>query len=56
MTLKKAFELININLNWSQTQKYIDFSEEACQQIDVAYMVKKLMFFDAAIAKLMEEN
>ena len=47
---------MKIDLDWPQTQEYIDSSEEACIQIDMAYLVKKLMFLEAAVSKLMDRN
>lgn len=54
--IKQWLEMIHVNLDWKKTQRYIDFSEEACQQIDICLMVKRMMFFDAAIASLMEKH
>ena len=56
MVIKNIFDMININLDWKKTQRYIDISEEACQQIDIGYMVKRMMFFDAALSNLMEKH
>ena len=54
MTLvKKALNCCGCTSGWKQTQSYIDVSEEACQQIDIAYMARKLMFLDLAVAKLL---
>ena len=54
--LKRGFDFINVKLDWPKTQRYIDFCEEICQQIDVTYMVRKLMFLDAAMLKLLEKH
>ena len=52
--VKKVFNFVNVDLNWPKTQKYIDFSEEAIMQVDVTYIVRKLMFLDSVVEKLME--
>jgi hypothetical protein len=54
--IKKFFNLINVQVNWPDTQKYIDASEELIAQIDVTYIVRKLMYLDAVIAQLMEKH
>ena len=54
--IKDYLSLIGINPNWPQTQKYMDFTSEVCQQIDLAYIVRKLMFLDAATSKLLEKH
>ena len=48
--------MIGCKFKWEKTQKFIDSSEEVCMHIDVAYMVRKLMYLDAAISKLMEKS
>ena len=56
MVIKKGLSLIRVDVDWKKTQRYIDISEEACQQVDIAFIVKRMMFFDAAISKLMEKH
>ena len=38
------------------TQKYIDVSEECNSQLDITYILRKLMFLDSVIAHLMEKH
>ena len=38
------------------TQKYIDVSEECNSQLDITYILRKLMFLDSVIAHLMEKQ
>ena len=54
--IKKGFNFIKISLDWPKTQKYIDFSDEVCEQIDIAYLIKRLNFLDSAISKVIEEH
>jgi hypothetical protein len=54
--IKRGFGAVNVNLNWPKTQKYIDFCDEVCLQIDISYIVRRLAFCDAALATLMEQR
>lgn len=56
MTLKKLLDFARVRPNWPKTETYIRSCEEVCMQIDIAYLVRKLMFVDAAVAKLMEKH
>ena len=57
MILKGILSLCNCcDPDWPKTQTFIDSSEEVSNQIDISYIVRRLMFFDAAIAKLMERH
>ena len=51
--IKKGFNLINVKLDWVEVQKYIDCSEEISEQIDITYIIRKLMFMDAAMLKIL---
>ena len=35
-----------------KTQKFIDFGDEVCQQIDIAYIVRRQVLLSAAVEKL----
>lgn len=39
-----------------KTQKFIDASEEIVKQLDVAYLIRKMIFFDTVVWHLMEEH
>ena len=54
--VKKGFNFIGVDLNWPETQKFINFSEEVCEQIDIAFLVKKINFLDVAVSTLMEKH
>ena len=53
--LKRAFQTFNIELDWPDTNLILESSYEACRQMDSAYIVRKMLYFDFAIAKLMEK-
>jgi uncharacterized membrane-anchored protein YhcB (DUF1043 family) len=54
--VKSFLDFINYKVEWPDTQRYIDSSEELIAQIDVTYIVRKLMYIDAVIAQLMERH
>ena len=54
--IKRGLSVFNFNPKWETTQNFIDSSEEACMQIDIAYMARKLSYLDAAISKLLEKH
>lgn len=56
MTIKPLLDFIKIAPDWQKTQKFIDACEEVAMQIDIAYIVRRLMFFDAALSKLLEKH
>ena len=56
MAVKKFLNSFNLNVNWTKTQRFIDFGEEINSQLDITYIIKRLMFFDVAISKLMEKH
>ena len=54
--VKSFLDLIGVNPDWPKVQGYVDASDEVTNQIDVTYIVRKLMFIDAAVSKLMEKH
>ena len=56
VTIKKVLAFFGFNPDWQKVQTFIDSSEQLAMQIDVTYIVRKLMFLDAAISKLMEQH
>lgn len=56
MSVKKLFGMVGCNFDWPKTQSFIESSEEISMQMDVTYILRKLMFLDAAISKLMEKH
>ena len=54
LTYVKSFlDWINVNTNWPKVEKYMEASDELTMQIDITYMVKKLIFLDASMTKLL---
>ena len=56
MYLKIFLDFIKVEPDWPKTQKYIDISHETICQLDVTYILRKLMFVDAVLSKLMEKH
>ena len=56
MKIRGFLELCDCDPGWKSTQGYVDACEEVGMQLDVVYLLKKLMFFDVAISKLMEQH
>lgn len=56
MPVKKVLNLLNCGPEWVQTQLFIDCSEEITQQLDVTYLLRKLMAVEAALSKLLERH
>ena len=56
MFIKKGLSHFKCDPNWPKVQTFIDSCEEVSMQIDITYMVRKLMFLDSAIAQLMEKH
>ena len=56
MYLKQFLDKIKIMPNWPKVQNFIDSSQETAMQIDITYIVRKLMFLDSAIQKIMEKH
>ena len=38
------------------TQKFIDFGDEVCQQLDITYLVRRQMLLAAAVEKIIGKN
>ena len=53
--IKQFLNYLNCSPDWPSVQKYMEASDEAIAQIDMIYIVRKLMFLDAAFSKLMEK-
>ena len=56
MPIKHFLNFFNCSPEWKDTQTYIDSSEEVNMQIDITYIVRKLIFLDSVISKVMESN
>lgn len=56
MPIKNIFNYFDCNLNWEKTQTYLEVTDEASNQLDITYILRKLNFIDSAISKLMEEH
>jgi len=54
--IKEGFSAFSIDVNWPKTKKYIDFCEEMGNQVDITFIVRKLMFLDAAIRSMLEDH
>ena len=51
--VKSFLDWINVNPDWPKVEKYMEASDELTMQIDITYIVKKLIFLDAAMTKLL---
>ena len=56
MYVKRFLNSIKIEPDWPKVQKFTEVSNEATSQLDVTYIIRKLMFMDASISKLMEKH
>ena len=54
--LKRFLDFIRVKPNWPKVQKFLKVGVEVRNQIDVTYIVRKMMFIDAVLAKLMEKH
>ena len=54
--VKEILDFFGCKPNWKKTQVFLESSEEMSSQLDVAYLMRKLLFMDAAISKLMEKH
>ena len=50
--LKRALNFFSFGVNMPKTQKFIDFGDEVCQQLDITYLIRKQMLLAAAVEKL----
>ena len=56
MPIKRFLNFISLSPNWKSTQAYMDTCNEMKQQLDVTYILRKLVFLDSAISKLMNKD
>ena len=56
MPIKSLLSFFEKDPDWKSTQTFIDSSQEATMQLDITYILRKLIFLDAAIDKLMEKH
>ena len=56
MIIKRIFKKCKFEPDWPKTDTYNECCEEMSKQLDVTYIVKKLMFFDEALSKLLEKE
>ena len=56
MMLKGIFSKCKYEPDWPKTNTYNECCEEMSMQLDVTYIIRKLMFFDAALSKLLEKE
>ena len=54
--LKAFLDLLGLNPDWPRVQAYDEACDEVTGQLDVTYILRKLIFIDAAVAKLMERH
>jgi hypothetical protein len=43
MAIKRVFNFLKLNINWPKTQIYIDCCREIKHQLDITYILKKVM-------------
>ena len=48
--------MLGIKLNWHKMQKIDEAREEANEQLDITYMIKKLRYYDWCLSLLMERS
>ena len=51
--LKSFLDWINVNPSWAKVQNYIEACDLNNMQIDITYIIKKLILIDAAMSKLL---
>ena len=56
MMLKGIFSKCKYEPDWPKTNTYKECCEEMSMQLDITYIIRKLMFFDAALSKLLEKE
>jgi hypothetical protein len=56
MLLKAVLNYFKRSPDWKSTQKYLEASKEMSLQLDVTYIMRKLLFLDAAISAIMEKH
>ena len=54
LLIKSLFSKCNLELNWPKTNLYEECCSEISMQLDIAYIVRKLMFFDVAFSKIID--
>lgn len=53
---KSLFSCCKCGPEMERTQTYVDCSEEMSHQLDITYIMRRLIFMDAAISKLLEKH
>ena len=56
MVLKSLFSKCKFEPDWPSTNFYHECTEEMASQLDVTYIIRKLMFFDAALSKMLPKE
>ena len=56
MYVKRMLNFFKCDPDWPKVQMYLNSCEEVSMQIDITYMVRKLMFLDSIVAQLMEKH
>ena len=54
--LKRFLDFIRVSPEWPKVDKFLKVGTEVRSQIDVTYIVRKMMFMDAVLIKLMEKK
>ena len=56
MGIKRVLNFCKCSINWPKTQSYIDCVREARLQLDVAYILRKIMLLEAATEMLLHKE
>ena len=56
MQVKKLLNFFKCDPDWPKVQLFTDSCSEVSSQVDITYIVRKLMFLDEAITQLMEKQ
>lgn len=56
MSIKKMMKLFGCDPQWLRAQLFIDCCEEVTHQLDVTYLLRKLMAAETALSKLLEQH
>ena len=49
-------ELFNYKPDWKRTNTFIECSDEMSMQLDITYILRRLIFLEAAVSKTMETH
>ena len=55
VVIRDLLSKCNYEPNWPSTKIYADCCEEISMQLDITYLIKKIMFLDAAISTLLKK-